>query len=285
MTFPEMTRGLISRAKRQGNLLVPVKRELPDGVFAVPGTDDNDWRLETGGLLLSVCQETPQELLRDETLSVNKALMAIGGVWSAKDQGFLFPITDAELDARLEQLILTGEPEGGIEQGYLPTREPLAGRALHLARLAPGLSVLEPSAGRGALADLAAEVVGLENVTSVEREAEFCRTLGEKGYPAVFQEDFLAIPPSPDWDRVLMTPPFWGQKDIDHVKHAFACLKPGGLLVAIISASALYREDAKSRSFYRLLEDHGGTCERNPQGMFSSGGFDVPTVTIVLHKA
>ena len=46
-----------------------------------------------------------------------------------------------------------------------------------------------------------------------------------------------------------MNPPFEKQADIDHVTAAFKLLKPGGILVTIMSAGVLFRENKKTVVF------------------------------------
>src|SRR3546814_13421981 len=74
------------------------------------------------------------------------------------------------------------------------------------------------------------------------------------GFEAVRQADFLTLPPSPIYDRIVMNPPFDRGRDCDHVRHAFGFLKPGGILVAVMSARAEFRDDKRHRAFHRIVE-------------------------------
>src|SRR3546814_19124442 len=55
------------------------------------------------------------------------------------------------------------------------------------------------------------------------------------------------------FDAVIMNPPFDRGRDCDHVRHALAFLKPGGVLVAIMSARAEYGEDQRHKALHRMI--------------------------------
>ncbi len=48
--------------------------------------------------------------------------------------------------------------------------------------------------------------------------------------------DFLALPPDPTFDSVLVGPPYPGDSGIEHVRHAYQFLRPGGHLAAVYGA-------------------------------------------------
>lgn len=86
--------------------------------------------------------------------------------------------------------------------------------------------------------------------------------------------------PSPKFDRVVMNPPFCksGRGDhIDHVHHAYAMLKPGGVLVSVLPAGVSFRKDSRYRQFREWLLG-SGTIEPLPEGSFSESGTNVNTV-------
>ena len=82
--------------------------------------------------------------------------------------------------------------------------------------------------------------------------------LETKGYNVV-DCDFLEH--TGEYDRIVMNPPFEKGQDIDHVRHAYELLKPGGKLVAIMSEGSFYRGDKKATEFREWLEEVGGTSE------------------------
>lgn len=127
----------------------------------------------------------------------------------------------------------------------------------------PDYRVLEPSCGDGRILD--------------ELRERGCRALGFEYHPAraaearakghsVVTANFLEQAASPEFDKVVMNPPFYGRHYVKHVRHALKFLKPGGTLVAILPATAHY--------------DHGelnGDWRDLPVGSFAEAGTNVPT--------
>ncbi len=79
------------------------------------------------------------------------------------------------------------------------------------------------------------------------------------------------------YDRIVMNPPFSDGRDIDHVRHAFSLLKPGGRIVAIMGEGAFYRSDAKAAAFREWLETVEGTSEKLDEGTFLDPSLPVTT--------
>lgn len=162
-----------------------------------------------------------------------------------------------------------------------PTPPELAKRVVALADVA-GHLVLEPSAGTGSLAD---EIMarGAKQLACVEINAACCDVLRRKGHD-VIHGDFLSIEVDvPVFDRIAMNPPFGDQRDIAHVLHAFEWLKPGGRLVAIMSAGTRFRSDLTAIRFRETVSEYG-SMEDLPDGSFKAAGTDVRTVLVVLDK-
>ncbi|WP_424627569.1 hypothetical protein [Bradyrhizobium sp. SYSU BS000235] len=92
--------------------------------------------------------------------------------------------------------------------------------------------------------------------------------------------DFTLVHPEPIFDRAVMNPPFPRQADIDHVMHAIGFLKPGGRIVAIMSAAITFRGDTKTTRFRDLIEERRGFIKPLPTGSFKSSGTMVNTVVV-----
>jgi predicted RNA methylase len=153
------------------------------------------------------------------------------------------------------------------------------------AALEPHMTVLEPSAGLGAIALAVAPLVAA--VDCIENESQLVGRLlaawnPEKG--AVEYADFLEIQPNPIrmYDRVLMNPPFSRQADIKHVLHALGFLRPGGLLVAVMSAGVEFRQDKTATAFRELVAARGGRIERLDDDAFAGAGISVRTVLAII---
>jgi hypothetical protein len=153
---------------------------------------------------------------------------------------------------------LAGKAGVGID--FFPTPAPLAARMAEALDLQPGMSVLEPSGGKGNLADAVRTAEPGAEIDVVEQSATLREILEAKGYPLV-GTDFATFEPEQQYDRIIMNPPFSNGQDADHVRRAYGMLKPGGRLVAITGEGIFFREDAKSREFREWLDKVGGTSE------------------------
>ena len=159
---------------------------------------------------------------------------------------------------------------------FYPTPESVACRVIEAASLdRAGLEVLEPSAGTGNLARLAAERGAV--VDCVELQAGLAAELSRSGrYRNVWQGDFLSREPCARYDRVIMNPPFENGADGAHVEHAAAFLKPGGVLVAVVSRMAGRRESRRADKAFAAFLD-GARTRRTPlpENAFKSVGTSV----------
>lgn len=166
---------------------------------------------------------------------------------------------------------------------FFPTPATFADDVAELADIKPGMKVLEPSAGNGELAT-AAQRMGAD-VDTVELASDLREILKEKGFN-VLGDDFLNFKSAPDYDRILMNPPFSNDQDIDHIAHAFNMLKPGGRLVAITSAMAGDRANGKNRRFREWLESLDAEEQYLPDDAFmqSMNPTGVKTKTIIIDK-
>lgn len=211
---------------------------------------------------------------------VNEVLVALGGKWvGRKVQAHEF---DQDPAAVLDVAVGTGTFVKPQDFGYFPTPAAVVDRLMRLARLEPGMKVLEPEAGTGAIALAAAQIVGFDLVTPIELLPGNARKLREAGFSFVNQVDFLTVDPIPIFDRVLMNPPFAGMADVAHVMHATRFLKPDGLLVAITSPSWSHNTSRKAAAFRDFVEECEGEVEEVERGAFRESGTDVTTRLVVL---
>lgn len=147
--------------------------------------------------------------------------------------------------------------DAALEYAHIPNPEHYRGRDC------PVLRVLEPSCGDGRIMDALRE--RRQNAFGIEYHPGRAAEAKAKGH-AVLTANFLDHPPTPEFDTVVMNPPFYGRHYVKHVQHALRFLKPGGTLVSILPATAHY--------------DHGelkGEWRDLPVGSFSESGTNVPT--------
>ena len=137
--------------------------------------------------------------------------------------------------------------------GFFPTPPTLINRMLTLAGIHTGDRVLEPSAGKGDIAD----AIRARHPNAVLSLCEINYTLREhlkgKGYDNVMGNFLTDVLPVPQYDRVLMNPPFENGQDIEHVMHAYKTLMPGGILVAIMGESAFSNSYSRNKEFHHFL--------------------------------
>lgn len=136
--------------------------------------------------------------------------------------------------------------------GFFPTPKDLIERLLELADLEINHEILEPSAGKGDIADAIREYLGHESLklSVCEINHNLREILNLKKFNIV-ESDFLEL--NKTFDRIVMNPPFENGLDIDHVLHAYSLLKPNGRLVAIMSEGVFYRQFKKDTAFRELL--------------------------------
>jgi phospholipid N-methyltransferase len=123
-------------------------------------------------------------------------------------------------------------PEQKSHQFY-PTKPELAERVAEQIVFDDGATVLEPSAGQGALADALPKHLKIE---CVEINPLHCSVLKSKGYK-VKQDNFLGYFPKKEYDYIVMNPPFSNDQAEIHVQKAFSLLKQDGVILAILPAT------------------------------------------------
>jgi predicted RNA methylase len=245
--------------------------KVPTDVIAVLG------HAQTDGPRLILTGTLDRKLYLDTA----KVIEAAGGKWSRKERVHLF---DGDAIDAIEQVILTGEVVSKKQQfGYFPTPPLVVKRLIELAKLEPGMEVLEPSAGRGAIAGPIADLGCV--VDCIEVQDSNASVIFDAGYAnLVLVRDFLTTEPGTGYDRVVMNPPFARQDDIRHVMHAHRFLKDGGLLVAVMSNGVTFRSTPLTREFQAMLAAEGGGLHGLPEGAFKESGTGVNTVIAVIPK-
>ena len=121
-------------------------------------------------------------------------------------------------------------------------------------------------------------------VDVIELQPELVQELELYNFNNVLCADFLKVQPSPVYDRIVMNPPFDRGRDIDHVRHAWDFLKPGGVLVAIMSAGTEFRGDKKAVAFRKLVDRVRGQRQDLPAGSFAESGTFVNALYVKLRK-
>jgi predicted RNA methylase len=237
-----------------------------------------------GGLLFL----PPAQLERNLYVKVNKVLEAIGGKWNRGKKAHVF---DNPPENIVEEILQTGQyTDAKKEYQFFETPPELVARMIELAEYGEteekgtDFTTLEPSAGMGAIASKIPFEFGSTFVELDPFKADFLK----KKFPPFHVDcaDFMTWEPGEHtpkkFDRVIMNPPFSRQQDIDHVTRALGFLADGGKLIAIMSASVLFRTNRKTVEFRELIESLGGTIEALPAETFKSSGTMVNTCLVVV---
>lgn len=232
---------------------------------------------ETDGSSLRLVGQLDRKLYE----RTNKVLELLGGKWNRSAKAHLFPSDAADL---VSAVIVAGEitdPKKTFDAFFTP--DAVAKMVIQAAQIEPGMKVLEPSAGRGALA-VAARYAGAK-VSCIEVQPENIAYLEGLGFDPLCVDFMTQEPGTPVYDRVVMNPPFSRQQDIRHVLHALRFLKPGGILVSVMSAGVKFRDNVLTRDFRALVDASGGTCESLPNQSFKESGTLINTVLITIPKS
>lgn len=183
---------------------------------------------------------------------------------------------------RWEELEKTVVEAVGDVPGFYPTPPDIIARVIEKAKIEPALFVLEPSAGKGDIAD-ALRARGCA-VTCVELDVRLAEILRKKRHK-VFQQNFLVFNEGGSfYNRAIMNPPFGNLQELDHVYHAYDLLLPGGILVAILPESPFFQENKKAAAFRQWLEERDADIEELPAGAFHDSGTEVKTRIVTVKK-
>ncbi len=150
-----------------------------------------------------------------------------------------------------------------------------------------GARVLEPSAGTGNIVE---RIQGRNaRITAIEIHPDRAKQLRRFAGAdcEVVEGNFLAYPATASFDFIIMNPPFYGTHWMDHIRHAWDCLKEGGKLSAILPISAELGQSAKHIAFRRWAEKHSRGWRLFtdlPAESFVKSGTRINTVILKLEK-
>ena len=138
-----------------------------------------------------------------------------------------------------------------------------------------GKTVLEPSAGEGALAQLCAAHYA-SHVTCYEIDRHAYETLRAKGFSASHC-DFLDMIGRNTYERIVMNPPFAKDAYVAHIAHAMKFLAHGGKLVAVIPGDRVSSKLADA-----LPVNSTWDCYPLPKSAFKESGTNIQTSVVVI---
>ena len=205
-----------------------------------------------------------------------------GGSWQGwKVQGFTFPFNPERVFS-----ILKDGKRCNLQQDYQFFETP-ADVADWLVMLAGGIheddTVLEPSAGRGALIKAihrACPSVTVECYELMPENREFLHTLSNV---ILLDEDFTKDSVG-SYTKIIANPPFSGNQDIEHVRLMYDRLEQGGTLAAITSQHWRFASEKICIDFRNWLKEVHGEVFEISAGEFKESGTSISTMAVVIKK-
>lgn len=224
----------------------------------------------------------PGQLERKLYMDVAKSLELIGGKWKGgKVMGFQFKEDPTDLLAQ----IASGEKRNlKKEFQFFATPDDLATEMVQWAGIVAGDIVLEPSAGQGAIIKAIQNFMPGKMVNYFELMPLNQTILSDMPNTRFAGADFLK---SKDqlWDKIIANPPFAKNQDIDHIRHMYDVLRPGGRIVTISSQHWQYATGKKETAFRDwLFEEVEASVNGIEAGAFEESGTKVKTFLIIIDK-
>jgi predicted RNA methylase len=251
----------------QINLLNPfMKKTIPNEVLDV--------------LKQSRCEENrlylPHQLPRELYVQTDKVIKLLGGKWNRSLGAHVF---ESDCDERVDEAVISGEVTDfkKLYQFY-ETPSDLAHRMVAMAHIRENDRVLEPSAGKGAILKALPQTV---HRTAVELNPAMAE-LHAHAHDVLFRDFLQCNGELGVFDEVIANPPFRNGQDVQHVRHMFDMVKPGGVIVTVMSPAWQYRIDRKHAEFRAWLESLDHDVEDLPEGTFNSSGTIVRSLLLTI---
>lgn len=221
------------------------------------------------------------QLDRKEYIEVKKALELIGGKWKGgKIFGFVFKTDPTDL---LNQ-IANGENRNlKKEFQFFATPTDLAEKLVYYADLKNHDTILEPSAGQGAI---------IEHINKQCNVVPECFELMETNKIILNKtdlkfdligDDFLKSN-GKEYSKIIANPPFSKNQDITHVYKMFDKLARGGRIVTIMSKHWQNSTNKKETQFREFLEELNAEITEINSGEFKESGTSIATVIVTIEK-
>lgn len=230
-----------------------------------------------------------------EYRDIKYVIESIGCHWRERYNGFVTSGKPDRIKYRLESLIgkdhllISQEKLFKIENKFYPTPASVATHMVETANIGKYTSVLEPSAGRGALFKLIKRktIVG-RAVECNKKNFDILKSMGFISiYNLTFEEyysTYICNHIHDYYDRVVMNPPFDNGLDCKHIMMAYNALANGGRLVALMAENNLFYDTPIAKEFKEFLSKTTYTIEAVPYGKFKESGTSVDVVMVVIDK-
>lgn len=178
------------------------------------------------------CYFISSDISKSTLKEIQEILTTCGGVQNPNSRTAIAYSFDYDFLATVRYDLISSRtiPERVSYQFY-PTPQSIAQEAVDRAQIEPHHSALEPEAGNGDIADL----IPSKNLTCVELCELRANILKAKGYNT-HNADFLEWSKDHhgEFDRIVSNPPYFKNLALRHVQASFECLKPEGIMTAIL---------------------------------------------------
>jgi len=175
-----------------------------------------------------------------------------------------------------------------LQQYTLEGNNYLADRLVEIAEIKDNDIILEPSAGQGAIIDSILKVINDTN------NLFFCENIPTKTiilnrqygamknlyYLHPLNDDFLNLD-NFQFDKIIANPPLENNQDIDYVLHMYKNLKPGGILVSVMSNNWRISTDKKESEFKKWLFSNDYWVDEIKEDMFKDSGTMVGVIVSI----
>ena len=211
-------------------------------------------------------------------IEVKNRILEAGGEWNGQLNGFTF-----DFNAQRVFDILKSGKRCNLQQEfqYFATPDDIADIAVgKFSSLWEGCTILEPSAGRGALVKAVRRRCPSAVVDCYELMPENIEHLEKVEGARIVGKDFCEC--HDKYDRIIANPPFANNQDIDHVYMMYERLNVGGELSVIVSQHWKFAKDQKCTYFREWLEMNDAQVTDFDKGEFKESGTIVGTSLVYL---
>lgn len=220
----------------------------------------------------------PTELLTNYA-EVKKALMNSGGKY--KRNTFVF---NSDAQPFIDRLMGGESVNIKKEFQFFGTPDTLADQLVELAEIGSMDSVLEPSAGQGAIVNAIIKKGALP-ISVCELMPENKAILKKNIAVKFICDDFLQIDTKRfHFTKIVANPPFRNNSDISHIMKMYECLHPKGRLVSIASKHWQFAQGKKETAFVKWLNKVHAIIKEVPAGEFKESGTNIATCIIIIDK-
>lgn len=177
-----------------------------------------------------------------------------------------------------EKLGLYGIPS------FYPTPPEVTEQMLDKIKVHKNDHILEPSAGKGDMAKIIQKRFPDNPLWVIEKHIELAFSLICQGF-RLLTDDFLKF--NERFEVIVMNPPFMmNYQDIDHFRHAWDCLVPGGRIVSLMHEYSVYTPAVdpthKAVQFSQWVTAMGISHEILPERSFAAARFKTNTSIALL---